>query len=127
MRELLLARPIRDYAVHGFGRLACIDLDSGHLIGFCGLKFSEELGAIDIGYRFVPECWGKGYATESARAVIDDHVMRHGATRIVAVVDPANAGSINVLHKLGLEFERPLTADEGAGALHLYSGRFGDA
>ncbi|MFC4729917.1 GNAT family N-acetyltransferase [Coralloluteibacterium thermophilus] len=125
VRRLLLERPIRDYAVHGFGRLACIEKDSGHLIGFCGLKRLEDLGEIDIGYRFIPACWGKGYATEAATAVIRQHVDRFGPRRIVALVDPANAGSVRVLEKLGMAYERDVQPADAAAPLALYAGEFG--
>jgi len=105
-REILVARPLRDYAVHGFGRMACIEKSSGLLIGFSGLKFLDELQEIDIGYRFLPAYWGKGYATESARAIMQHGTNELGIGRIIGLVQPDNTSSANVLLKLGLGFER---------------------
>lgn len=62
VRRTLLERPLKDYAVHGYGRMACIEKSTGRLVGFSGLKYLEELNEVDIGYRFLPDCWGKGYA-----------------------------------------------------------------
>lgn len=103
--ETLRSRPLRDYTVYGFGRMACIEDSSGRLVGFCGLKYLEDLGEVDIGYRFVPDCWGKGYATESALAVMGT-AGEHGISRIIGLVEPGNGASARVLEKLGLVFER---------------------
>lgn len=117
-REALRTRPLRDYAVHGYGRMAVIEKSSGRLVGFSGFKYVEELGEVDIGYRFLPDCWGKGYATESALALMQDGRRAHGFTRIVGTVHPDNPGSARVLEKLGLRYERTLAPDdEGVGFL----------
>ncbi len=121
VRDLLSSRPLRDYDVHGYGRLACVERTTGQLLGFCGLKYLEDLGETDIGYRFLPQCWGRGYATESARAV-----MRHGAdtlklSRIIGLVEPNNRGSVRVLEKLGLTFESRITLEDHPVELLLYA------
>jgi RimJ/RimL family protein N-acetyltransferase len=126
-REALRTRPLRDYALHGYGRLACIEKASGRLVGFSGLKYVEELGEVDIGYRFLPDCWGKGYATESARAVMAQGVREHGIRRIVGTVHPDNPASGRVLEKLGLRFERVLAADGDGAAFRLFARQFGES
>jgi RimJ/RimL family protein N-acetyltransferase len=105
VRELLLARPLRDYSLHGYGRLACIEKTTGRLVGFCGLKFVEELGQVDLGYRFLPDCWGKGYASESAAAVMDHGRNVLALQRIIGMVMPGNQASARVLVKLGMRYE----------------------
>lgn len=104
VRNFLLKRPLREYATYGFGRMACIEKSTGRLIGHCGLKYLEDMQEVDIGYRFLPDCWGKGYATESAQALVRQG-MEHGITRIIGLVDPQNIASAKVLKKLGLQFE----------------------
>lgn len=121
VREILLSRPLRDYAVHGFGRMVCMEKSSGRLVGFCGLKYLDDLREVDIGYRFLPDCWGKGYATESARAIIDDGVRRHGLSRLIGLVLPVNAASARVLGKLGLGFEHKVKLHDFDDELDLYS------
>jgi [ribosomal protein S5]-alanine N-acetyltransferase len=75
------------------------------LIGCCG--FSDEFPPdVEIGWRFLPEYWGRGLATEAARAV-----MRYGFDtfrfeRLVSVTHHANRRSIRVMEKLGMAFER---------------------
>jgi RimJ/RimL family protein N-acetyltransferase len=121
VRAQLAARPIRDYAVHGFGRMACIERSTGRLVGFSGLKYLEDMDEIDVGYRFLPDCWGKGYATESARAIMDYEVAHHGIKRVIGLVEPANSGSVNVLTKLGLKFEKRLRLDDYPEEMDLYA------
>lgn len=123
VRQILSTRPLRDYATHGFGRMACIEKSSGRLVGFSGLKLLEELNEVDIGYRFLPDCWGKGYATESARVLMQQGANEHGITRVVGLVQPENVASACVLKKLGLVFERELTLHGDADHIHLYATR----
>ena len=108
-RALLREHPLRDYAVHGLGRHAFIEKSSGELIGFCGLKRLPELGEVDIGYRFLPRCWGRGYATESAREALRWGRDVLGLTRIVGLVVRENAASARVLSRLGLTLESQLS------------------
>lgn len=119
-REILRTRPLRDYQVHGYGRMAVIEKASARLVGFSGLKYLEDLGEVDIGYRFLPDCWGKGYATESARLLMEQGRREHGFKRVVGMVHPANQASSRVLEKLGLRFERLLEPDGDGILFRLY-------
>lgn len=93
--------PWTRYSTLGFG-LWLVELrDSGEPIGVCGLLQRETLPSPDIGFAFRPQFCGKGYAFESASAV-----MRFGADvlrlpEILAIVSPSNAASIRLLEKLG--------------------------
>lgn len=74
---------------------------TGELVGDCSLFFAAEHGEWELAYGFRRDRWGRGYATEAARACV-----RHGfevlsLDRIVADVDPANPGSVRVLEKSG--------------------------
>lgn len=105
VRQLLKERPLRDYALYGYGRMACIEKTTQRLIGFCGLKHQDWLTGPDIGYRFVPDAWGRGYATESAAALMQHAVPLHRIPRVYGVVQPENLASAHVLRKLGLRFD----------------------
>jgi [ribosomal protein S5]-alanine N-acetyltransferase len=120
-RRTLVDAPLRDYAVHGFGRLACIEKATGAFVGFSGLKFLEDMDEVDIGYRFFPEHWGKGFATESSRAAMEHGRREHGVNRIIGLVDPENLASARVLVKLGLVYEKKATLDDLPGELDLYA------
>jgi RimJ/RimL family protein N-acetyltransferase len=120
-RESIRTRPLRDYALYGFGRLAVVEKSSARLVGFCGFKYVIELGEVDIGYRFLPDCWGKGYATESASALMREARVAHRIRRVVGTVHPDNPGSARVLEKLGLRFERLLEPEEDGVRFLLYA------
>lgn len=121
VEALLASHPLRDYAVHGYGRLACIEKATDELVGFCGLKYLEDIGETDIGYRFLPRCWGLGYATESSRAVMQHGMETLGLTRIIGLVEPQNTGSVRVLEKIGLVLESNITLADHHGELLLYA------
>jgi len=103
-RKGLLERPIADYRKHGYGRWACVLKATGQVIGFTGLKFLDELGEVDLGYRFLPDYWGQGLATEASRPCIDFGFHRLKLGRILGLVDLDNGASVRVLMKLGFAF-----------------------
>lgn len=107
------AGPVISYARNGFGLYLVQLKESGESIGMCGLIKRAALEDVDIGYAFLPKFWSKGYAVESALAV-KEQAHSLGLRRLVAIVDPANIGSIRVLEKLGLTFEKmvQLAADD---------------
>jgi RimJ/RimL family protein N-acetyltransferase len=103
--EILRTRPMADYRKYGFGRWACVHKASGEVIGFAGLKYLDDLGEDDLGYRFLPAYWGLGLATEAGRAVLEYGFTRLGLSRIIGLVVPDHGASVRVLEKLGLSFE----------------------
>jgi len=95
-----------DYKRNGFGRWAVILKETGLFIGWCGLKLNEE-NLVDIGFRFFKKEWGKGYATESAKAVLDYGFNTLNLTEIIGRVFKANISSIKVLEKLNMTYWEP--------------------
>lgn len=120
-RRVLTEAPLADYANHGYGRVACVLKDTGELIGFSGLKYLSDMGETDIGYRFLRAHWGNGYATESARPMMDYGRNVLGLDRIIGLVDPDNAGSVHVLEKLGLRYESSVFYADIGRDMHLYA------
>ena len=100
----LMNHPIADYYRHGFGRWACILRATGQNIGFCGLKYLVELDEVDLGFRFLPAHWGKGLATEAARACVGYGFETLALEQIIGLSDPENHASIRVLEKTGMQF-----------------------
>jgi RimJ/RimL family protein N-acetyltransferase len=105
-RNYILTGPMEMYRKHGFG-LYRVDLkDTATPIGTCGLLKRDTLENADIGYAFLPKYWSKGYALEAATAVMAYGKDTLELDRIVAIVSPHNEGSIKVLQKIGLKFEK---------------------
>ncbi len=115
--ESLIKFVIQQYNDNGLGRLAVIEKESGLLIGWSGLKLQKEpinnhTNHYDLGYRFLPEYWGKGYATEAGKASLDFGFNELKAEIIYAYAHSENESSNWVLEqKLGFtkteEFEEP--------------------
>lgn len=119
--QYLLKGPIDSYSRLGFG-LWLVELkDSQVPIGMCGLIKRDTLEDVDIGYAFLPPFWSKGYASESASAVMEYGFKTLGLKRLVAITNPDNAGSIRVLEKIGLRFERRIKLIQDGAEVMLFS------
>ena len=106
-REAIANYP--DFDTIGYGRWGCELKEEGALIGFCGLKYLESLDVVDLGYRFLPQYWGRGLATEACLASIRFGFEVIGLTSIIAMVLPENLASIRVLEKVGMMAEGRVT------------------
>ena len=76
----------------------------GSFIGWCGLKYFPDTDEVDLGYRFHQKYWSQGFATESARAMMDYGFEELKLDRIIAKAMPENLASIKVLQKLKMTF-----------------------
>jgi len=112
--------PIASYRRHGLGLWLAQRRDDGTPIGMCGLLKRDNLDDIDIGFAYLPAYWGQGYAYEAAAAVMDHGRRVLGLPRIVAIVSPDNAGSIRLLEKIGLVFERRIELNGDGRETSLY-------
>ena len=103
-KEVLEISILPQYAVNNFGRWAVHTKPGLEFIGWCGLKFRPERNEIDLGYRFIRAAWGKGYATEAARACLDHAFNKLNLPRIVGHSMPGNHASVQVLENCGMEY-----------------------
>src|SRR5207245_10932429 len=88
---------------HGYSRWAVEDRVSSVLLGQCGIV--QARGPLELAYSFGREHWGKGYATEAARACLAYGLGELGLAPVVAMMDPANVGSKRVAEKCGMRFD----------------------
>lgn len=122
-RDYIAGDPAASYALHDFG-LYLVELKTtGEPLGICGLIKRDALEDVDIGFAFLERFWSKGYAVESARAVLEDARRRHQLERVVAITIPTNQGSIKVLEKIGLRFEKMIRMSDDADELMLFGAR----
>jgi RimJ/RimL family protein N-acetyltransferase len=103
----LLDRVVRHWDEHGFGLWAVVPREAGaRCIGFAGLAIPSFLPAIlpavEVGWRLAPDWWGRGLATEAARASIAFGFERLGLRSIITIVDARNQRSLRVAGKLGM-------------------------
>ncbi len=123
-RAYLLSGPMASYKRFGFG-LNRVELKVSSVpIGMCGLLKRDSLEDADIGYAFLPEYCAKGYAFESAFAVMNYANTALALERLVAVVNPANQRSIRLLEKLDFKYEKMVSLYESEPEINLYGINF---
>lgn len=103
-RQVLENTILPQYALYNHGRWAVLVKPDLKFIGWCGLKVRPERNEIDLGYRFIKEAWGKGYATEAAFACLKYGFEQLGLKRIVGRAMPQNVASLRVLEKCGMQY-----------------------
>ena len=112
----LIANIQQQYQDYGIARWAVILKETGEFIGWSGLKYIKTLNGFennyDLGYRFIPRFWGKGYGYESAKAFVDFGFNEMNLERISAYIDVNNIASQKILEKCGLTFVNTFM-DEG--------------
>jgi RimJ/RimL family protein N-acetyltransferase len=120
-RDYILNGPADMYTRLGFG-LYLTELKDGSVpIGICGLLKRDGLEDVDIGFAFLPKFWARGYAYESAAAVMAYGKTVLGLNRIVAITSPDNYASGRLLEKLGLRFERIIHLSNDASEVRLFA------
>ena len=93
--------PRANYARLGFGHYVIELKMTRESIGMCGLRTRPGLGHPDLGYALLHEYWGRGYAHEAARAMLDHARDTLQLPIVLAICSPANTSSIGLLDKLG--------------------------
>jgi ribosomal-protein-alanine N-acetyltransferase len=92
---------------HGFGSLAAVERSTRRLVGEAGLQALEGGPDVELTYTLARTAWGRGLATEAARAALAWGFEGLRMERIVAVADPRNRASLRVLEKLGMTLVGP--------------------
>jgi len=101
-----LPRRVERWEKQGFGQFGVFEKQTEKLIGYCGLQYLDNTPEVEIYYGLFHEYWGKGIATEAARAVLDFGFEQVKLARIVGVTHPKNIASQKILQKIGLKREK---------------------
>lgn len=129
--EFIETRYRKGYKENGFG-LWVVELKSNSdtltdarvsasvPIGICGLVKRDTLPDPDIGFAFLPDYWGKGYAVEAADATIKYATENLGLNNLLAITTLDNESSIKLLEKTGFVFEKIMVSETGE-ELRLFS------
>lgn len=104
-RDALAVGPLTMQSMRGFSLYLVERKEDGIAIGICGLIRRETLADVDIGYAYLPQFMGQGYATEAATGVLE-HARALGLKRVVAITTPGNEASDAVLRRIGMHFEQ---------------------
>jgi RimJ/RimL family protein N-acetyltransferase len=107
---MLRNRFIAPWDERGFSHWAVIRKEDGAILGYCGLSvpsfLPEVLPAVELGYRFDPAAWGRGYALEAGGASLTYGFDVLGLDRIISIHDVENVASGRVMDRLGMRVER---------------------
>jgi ribosomal-protein-alanine N-acetyltransferase len=119
--DAFIARIKAHFAEHGFGLWAVEVPGIAPFVGYIGLtipRFDAHFTpAVEVGWRLASAHWGKGYATEGAKAALDAGFTRLGLQEIVSFTVPANRRSIRVMQRIGMQhnpaddFDHPRLAE----------------
>lgn len=118
---------IRAWSTHGFGLWIALERD--RVLGFVGLSvplfFPEILPAVEVGWRLHPDAWGRGYASEAARAALREGFETLGLDEICSLPQSINPASYRVCERLGMHLERevalPANERRGEVSARLYT------
>ncbi len=108
--KLYLEQNLKHWADHGFGMWILRDVATAAVIGRAILRHLDVEGVdeVEVGYGFMPEYWGRGLATEIARACVRIGHDQLGPRSLVAITRPINLASQRVMLKAGLLYERDI-------------------
>jgi RimJ/RimL family protein N-acetyltransferase len=113
--DAYVGRAEAHFAEHGFCKWAVEAPGVAPLVGAVGLSYvrfqASFTPAVEVAWRLDRRYWGRGYATEAARAAVDDGFSRIGLKAIVAMTTLGNHASMRVMERLGMtrstEFDHP--------------------
>jgi RimJ/RimL family protein N-acetyltransferase len=107
-----------------------VEKETGQVVGQCGLLDKDVQGRdeIELAYTLALSAWGKGYATEIARALKRHAFEAMGIPRLIALIEPENLASERVAVKIGMRFDKEVVRPGGAlRRLYVIEARDGDA
>jgi RimJ/RimL family protein N-acetyltransferase len=110
--EYLERGPLKSYAQNGYG-LSLVETKDGQSIGMCGIIKRDSLENPDIGFAFLEQFSGKGYAYEIVSATLTHARVQLKIPKISAITLPQNARSIRLLEKIGLVFIQSIQPEKG--------------
>jgi [ribosomal protein S5]-alanine N-acetyltransferase len=121
----LVERWVRHWEEHGFSYWCVRESGSNRIIGYAGVKWMPMRGrtVLNLVYRFLPEVWGRGFASEAAAAILSRVLDEMPEEVIVARVRPDNRPSQNVALKAGLQRDATMDCQGEDGLDWAYTSR----
>jgi RimJ/RimL family protein N-acetyltransferase len=101
-----LAMILGHWQLRGYGLWAAEERASGQLVGRIGCWNPEGWPGLEVGWLLRRASWGRGYATEGARAALDFAFTRLGRPEVISLIQPDNAASIRVAERIGERLDR---------------------
>lgn len=106
------AKSLKSFVKHwqqrGYGIWAIIENCSSQMVGYCGLRYLDELDEVEVLYGLASAYWGRGIATKAAKAAISYGFNVANLDKVIAMALPDNLASRRVIEKAGLEYEKQI-------------------
>lgn len=106
--EKMLRFFIEHWQQRGYGVWAIVENSSARMVGYCGLRYLEELDDTEVLYGLAKTYWGRGIATQAAKAAVKYGFDVANLNRLIAMALPENIASIGVIEKAGLQYEKQI-------------------
>jgi ribosomal-protein-alanine N-acetyltransferase len=91
-----------------YGVWAILENDSSQMIGYCGLRYLDEIDETEVLYGLAKAYWGRGIATQAAQAAVSYGFNVAHLDKIIAMALPNNLASRRVVEKAGLQYEKQI-------------------
>ncbi|MBE9214362.1 GNAT family N-acetyltransferase [Plectonema cf. radiosum LEGE 06105] len=98
---------VEHWQKRGYGIWAIVD-DSSQMVGYCGLRYLDELDEVEVLYGLAQAYWGRGIATQAAKASISYGFNIVNLDKVIAMALPENQASKRVIEKAGLNYEKQI-------------------
>ena len=99
---------IEHWQQQNYGIWAIVDRDLSQMVGYCGLRYLEELDEVELLYGLARDYWGRGIITQAAKASVSFGFETANLNRIIALVLPENQASKRVIQKVGFDYEKQI-------------------
>jgi RimJ/RimL family protein N-acetyltransferase len=119
-RAYLENGPLKSYLANGYGLSLVERKEDNKPIGMCGILNRDTLENPDVGFAFLPEFNGNGYALEIVTATMAFAKEKLNIPKVLAITLPNNARSISLLKKIGFTFKKTIRSPDGTQNLSLY-------
>ncbi|MBE9192139.1 GNAT family N-acetyltransferase [Gloeocapsopsis crepidinum LEGE 06123] len=106
--EKLLQSFIKHWQERGYGVWAIVENNSSQMIGYCGLRYLDEIDEVEVLYGLAQAYWGRGIATQAAQALVSYGFNVAKLDKLIAMALPDNLASRRVIEKAGLQYEKQI-------------------
>jgi len=99
---------IKHWQERGYGVWAIVENNSSQMIGYCGLRYLDEIDEVEVLYGLAQAYWGRGIATQAAQAAVSYGFNVAKLDKLIAMALPDNLASRRVIEKAGLQYEKKI-------------------
>jgi ribosomal-protein-alanine N-acetyltransferase len=99
---------LEHWNIYGYGVWAIEENLTSQMIGYCGLRYLNDLNETEVLYGLAKDYWGRGITTKAAKAATDFGFSKAGVKKIIALALPENCASTRVMEKAGFQYEKKI-------------------